>query len=152
MAADDPDVERVDTLMRSVYGCTLNEFITKAYQAGYAQGIKNGKRLAKDKSEWPKSRGRPKFPDHEILVLQFIGFVDARMNGDSISLHAAVSKYLKLFRRAWRELNPPPPMLRLTEEQLVSLYKRATKPNAISDDWRRAYNLMQSDSLDSPSA
>jgi hypothetical protein len=151
MAAEVSDLERLDTLMRSVYGFALNEFMTKSYQAGYAQGTKNGKRLAKGKPEWPKSRGRPKFPNHEILVLQFKDFVDARMNEDGISLHAAVSKYLDMFRRAWRELTPPPSMIRLTEEQLVSLYKRATKLNAISDDWRQAYNLMQSGSLDSPS-
>ena len=151
MIVDVSDRERLDVLMRSIYGCTFNEFMTKSYQAGYEQGIKNGKRLAKGKSEWPKSRGRPKFPDHEILVLQFIDFVDARMNEDGISLHAAVSKYLDMFRRAWRELTPPP-MIQLEDEQLVRLYKRATKPNAISDDWRRTYTLMQSGSLDSPSA
>lgn len=150
MTADVSDIARLDAQMRSIYGCTLNEFMTKCYQAGYEQGLKNGRRLEKGKSEWAKLRGRPPLLKDEILVLQFIDFVDAQMNQEGISFPAAVSRYFNVFGRAWKELNSSSPMLELTPEKLLSLYKRKTKPKAISDNARRAYKLLQSDSTDLP--
>lgn len=141
------DMGQLDALMRSVHGCTCNEFMAKWYQAGYEQGIKNGKRLAKGKSEWPKSRGHPKLFKHEILVLQFIAFVNARMSEDGISLPAAVSKYRDVIGRAWKELKSSIP----SQEQLLSLYKRVEEPEAISDDARRAYDILEFGSPDLPS-
>ena len=150
MIVDVSDRERLDVLMRSVYGCTFDEFMTETYQAGYERGIKTGRRLEKGKSEWPKSRGRPRLLHHEIHILQFIDFVDAEMNEEGVSLPAAVSKYRDKFGRAWKGLESAPPVLQLTQEQLLNLYKRKTKPGAISDDAQRAYNSLKFGSVDSP--
>jgi hypothetical protein len=147
MMVDVSDRERLDVLMRSVFGCTFIEFMTKIYQ----QGIKNGRRLEKGKSEWPKSHGRPPLLKNEILELQFIDSVDAQMNEKGISLFAAVTRYREVFGRAWKLETDAPPLLQLTSKQLQSLYKRKKKPGAISDDAHRAYNILQGfGSVDSP--
>jgi hypothetical protein len=125
-------MKRIDALMRSVYGRTFYQFVTdqiqRAWQGGYKEGIKAGKRLAKGKPEFPvteflKSRGRPKVLGHELLRQQFINFVN-RMREEGVSLPAAVSKYRQVFGRAWKVLEEPP---ELRQEQLLRLYKRATK-------------------------
>ena len=98
------DIERLDALMRSVYGCTLDELLTKsyrtAYERAYEQGIKGGKRLAKGKSEFPsfgpgtlKSRGAPGALGHKLLRQQFIDYVESRIRESGISSPAAVSSY-----------------------------------------------------------
>jgi hypothetical protein len=63
MIVDVSDRELLDVLMRSLYGCTFDEYTTKIYQ----QGVKNGRRLEKGKSEWPKSHGRPR-----LLTMKYI--------------------------------------------------------------------------------
>jgi len=60
---------------------------------------------------------------HELLRQQFINFVN-RMREEGVSLPAAVSKYRQVFGRAWKVLEEPP---ELRQEQLLRLYKRATK-------------------------
>jgi hypothetical protein len=121
------DIERLDALMRSVFGRTFLEFVTGTmkvgYDEGYQKGIKAGRRLAKGKSEFPtlKSRGAPKVLGHEVLRQQFIDFVDDWMREEGVSLPAAVSKYRDVMRRAWKGLEKPP---ELRQEQLLRLYKR----------------------------
>jgi hypothetical protein len=122
------DLERLDALMRSVYGCTLDQFAHRFWQAGYKQGIKGGRRLAKGKSEFPKrlfsnSRGRPPVLA-PLLQEQFLEFVNDFMRQEGISLPAAVSRYRHVFGRAWKVLEKPP---KLRQEQLLRLYKRTTK-------------------------
>jgi hypothetical protein len=129
-------------LVRSVYGCTLDELLTKnygaAYQRGYERGIKAGKRLAKGKSEFPsfgpgtlKSRGAPGALHHKLLRQQFIDYVESRIRESGISPAAAVSSYCDLMSRAWKGLDGAP---ELRQEQLLRLYKRATKPRLALDD------------------
>jgi hypothetical protein len=132
-AAGAPDLrsnlERIDVLMRSVYGRTLHQYqdegMNKAYQYGYKQGIKAGRRLAKGKPEFPetgflKSRGAPKLLGHELLRRQFIDFVNDWMREERVSLPAAVSKYRDVMKRAWRGVERVVP----DQEQLLRLYKR----------------------------
>jgi hypothetical protein len=127
------DKERIDALMCSVYGCTLDEHLTegyrRAYERGYDRGIKAGKRLAKGKSEFLstnplKSRGNPGELGHKLLRQQFIDFIESLMRESGISLPAAVSRYCDLMGRAWKVLERPP---ELRQEQLLRLYVRATK-------------------------
>jgi len=138
------DIERLDALMRSVYGCTLDELLTKsyrtAYERAYEQGIKGGKRLAKGKSEFPsfgpgtlKSRGAPGALGHKLLRQQFIDYVESRIRESGISSPAAVSSYCDLMSRAWKGLDGAP---ELRQEQLLHLYKWATKPRLALDDDR----------------
>jgi hypothetical protein len=126
------DIERLDALMRSVYGRTLhqflNQFLTDAFQLGYKEGIKAGKRLAKGKPEFPttgpgflKSRGAPKLLDGELLRRQFIEFVDDHMHETGVSLPVAVSKYRDVMKRAWKGLDTSEVP---NQEQLLRLYKR----------------------------
>jgi len=122
-------MKRLDALMRSVYGRTFHQFVAdqiqRAWQGGYKEGIKAGKRLAKGKPEFPgflNSRGAPKLLGHEILRQQFIDFVHDWMREKEVSLPAAVSKYRDVMRRAWKGISEVP-----DQEQLVRLYKRATK-------------------------
>jgi len=128
-------MERLDALMRTVSGRTFVEFFRDTlkfgYDEGYQKGIKAGKRLAKGKPEFPTtlpgfpgSRGRPKVLGGELLRQQFINFVNRWMREEGVSLPAAVSKYREVFGRAWKVLEKPP---ELRQEQLVRLYKRATK-------------------------
>jgi hypothetical protein len=130
------DIERLNALMRSVYGCTLDEFLTeacrRAYEWGYEPGMKAGKRLAKGKPEFPSfgpgtltSRGAPGALRHKLLRQQFIDYVESRMREDRISLPAAVSSYCDLMGRAWKDEEGAP---ELRPDQLLRLYKRATKP------------------------
>ena len=72
------DIERLDALMRSIYGRTLDQFRTDAIQRGYElgrkdgykqgiedgykQGIKGGKRVAKGKAEFSKNVFKPRSP------------------------------------------------------------------------------------------
>jgi hypothetical protein len=126
-----PDIERLDALMRSVFGLSLQQFYNQAllagYKDGYKQGIKGGRRLAKGKPEFPitgppflKSRGAPKVLGHETLREQFIEFVDDVMREEGVSLPAAVSKYRDLMRRSELKgiLEVP------DQERLLRLYKR----------------------------
>jgi hypothetical protein len=135
------DIERLDALMRSVYGCTLDELLTKSYRTAYErafeQGIKGGKRLAKGKSQFPrtgpgalKSRGAPGALGHKLLRRQFIDYVESRIRESGISAPAAVSSYCDLMGRAWKGLEGAP---ELRQEQLLRLYKRATKPKLAPD-------------------
>jgi hypothetical protein len=131
------DKERLDALMGSVYGYTLDELLTEAcrtaYEWSYEQGIKAGRRLAKGKSEFPstgpgalKSRGAPGALGHKFLRQQFIDRVESLMREGGISLPAAVSRYCYLMGRAWKGEDGAP---ELRQEQLLRLYKRTTKPN-----------------------
>ena len=122
------DLKRLDALMRSVYGCTLDQFLDqfadRMWQAGYKQGIKGGRRLAKGKPEFPetgflKSRGAPKLLGHELLRRQFIDFVNDWMREKRVSLPAAVLKYRDVMRRAWKDRLEVP-----DKHQLMRLYKR----------------------------
>jgi len=131
------DLERLDALMRSVYGCTLDQFLDqfadRMWQAGYKQGIKGGRRLAKGKPEFPetgflKSRGAPKLLGHELLRRQFIDFVNDFMRQEGISLRAAVSRYHSIMGRAWKHTGGVP-----NQEALLRLYKRATKTKFVPD-------------------
>jgi hypothetical protein len=135
------DIERLDALMRFVYGCTLDELLTEAYrtayQRAYERGIKAGRRLANGKSEFPsfgpgtlKSRGAPGALGHNLLRQQFIDYVASLMREGRISLPAAVSRYCHVMGRAWKELEGAP---ELRQEQLLRLYKRATKPKLALD-------------------
>ena len=113
--------------MRSVFGRTFYQFVAdqiqRAWLGGYKEGIKAGKRLAKGKPEFPTTgRGAPKLLGHEILRQQFIDFVHDWMREKEVSLAAAVSKYRDVMRRAWKGISEVP-----DQEQLVRLYKRATK-------------------------
>jgi hypothetical protein len=130
------DIERLNALMRSVYGCTLDEDLTEAYRTaykrGYEQGIRAGKRLAKGKPEFPsfgpgtlKSRGAPGALRHKRLRQQFIDYVESRIRESGISPAAAVSSYCDLMCRAWKDVEGAPD---LRPDQLLRLYKRATKP------------------------
>jgi hypothetical protein len=167
MTVDVSDLERLDRLAgykqgikngkrlakrKSEWPKSLNPpNMTKCYQTGYELGIKNGRRLEKGKSEFPQLRGHPKALFHDLLVLQFINFVDNLMRKKNISLPGAVSRYRDVFfGRAWKKLKTLPPWLQLNQEQLLNLYKRKAKPEAISDDVHRIYNLLQFGSLDSP--
>src|SRR5262249_22113662 len=125
------DIERLDALTRSVLGRTLVEFVTDTlkvgYDEGYQKGIKAGRRLAKGKPEFPetgflKSRGAPKLLGHELLRRQFIDFVNDWTREEGVSLPAAVSKYRDVMKRAWKGIGEVP-----DQEQLLRLYKRATK-------------------------
>jgi hypothetical protein len=122
------NLERIDVLMRSVYGRTLRQYLdegmNKAYQYGYKEGIKAGRRLAKGKPEFPetgflKSRGAPKLLDHELLRRQFIDSVNDWMLEEGVSLPAAVSKYRDVMKRVWKGKREVP-----DQEQLLRLYKR----------------------------
>jgi hypothetical protein len=61
------DIERLNALMRSVYGRTFDQFLYETlqrgyklgFQDGYKQGIKGGRRLAKGKAEFPKNVFKP---------------------------------------------------------------------------------------------
>ena len=121
------DLKRLDALMRSVYGCTLDQFLDqfadRMWQAGYKQGIKGGRRLAKGKSEFPKrlfsnSRGRPPVLA-PLLQEQFLEFVNDWMREKRVSLPAAVLKYRDVMRRAWKDRLEVP-----DKHQLMRLYKR----------------------------
>ena len=130
------DLKRLDALMRSVYGCTLDQFLDqfadRMWQAGYKQGIKGGRRLAKGKSEFPKrlfsnSRGRPPVLA-PLLQEQFLEFVNDFMRQEGISLRAAVSRYHSIMGRAWKHTGGVP-----NQEALLRLYKRATKTKFVPD-------------------
>jgi hypothetical protein len=144
------DIERLNALMRSVYGCTLDELLTEdyrtAYKRGYERGIKAGKRLAKGKPEFPsfgpgtlKSRGAPGALGHKLLRQQFIDCVESLMREGRISLPAAVWRYCHLMSRAWKEVEGAPELRQEQQErqeqqaQLMRLYKRATKPKLALD-------------------
>jgi len=139
-------MERLDALMRSVYGRTPDEFRTDAYRRGYEQrceqayeqGIKAGKRLAKGKPEYPKAKGHPKILDHGILVLQFTDFVDELMQAKGISVAAAVSQYLAKMSPLWKQIDAPV----WSRKQLMSLYERAKKRKAIAVSDRAAYEML----------
>ena len=127
-------MERLNALMHSIYGCSLDQFAQRVGQEWYKQGIKSGKRLAKGKPEFPKrlflkSHGRPPVLDPILLVPQFVNFVNDRMREEGISLPAAVSRYCDVVVRAWKEIGGPEPR----QEQLLRLYKRATKPKVVPD-------------------
>ena len=135
------DKEHLDALSGSVYGCTLDELLTEAYRfaydRSYEQSIKAGKRLAKGKSEFPsfgpgtlKSRGAPGALGHKLLRQQFIDYVESLMRKDRISAAAAVSRYCYVMGRAWKGEEGAP---ELRQEQLLRLYKRATKPRLAPD-------------------
>jgi hypothetical protein len=135
------EIEHLDALMRSVYGSTLDELLTEAYRTayerGYEQGIKAGKRLAKGKPEFPsfgpgtlKSRGAPGALRHKLLRQELIDYVESLMREGGISLPAAVSRYCYLMGRAWKGLEQAP---ELRQDQLLRLYKRATKPKLAPD-------------------
>jgi hypothetical protein len=132
------DAERLDILMRSIYGRTVDELLAEVYQRGFEAGVKSGKRLAKGKSIFPKSHGRPKLLD-DILVLQFIDFVDRMSEDGGIALGAAVSIYRNKMTPLWKELR-----LRPSQDQLMRLFQKAKRPKfAIDDGVRRAYELLK---------
>ena len=127
------DVECLDALMRSVFERTLDQFVSevcqRAWQDGYKEGVKAGRRLAKGKSEFPitgppflKSRGAPKLLGHETMRQQFIEFVGDWMREEGVSVPAAVSKYRDLMRRSseLKSIGWEVP----DQEQLLRLYKR----------------------------
>jgi hypothetical protein len=105
----------------------------RGWKDGYEQGIKSGKRLAKGKSAIPKrlfskSHGRPPVLDPILLVPQFVDFVNDWMRTEEVSLPAAVSKYRALMGPAWKDISEVP-----DQEQLLRLYKRATKTKVAPD-------------------
>jgi hypothetical protein len=90
----------------------------EGWDAGYATGVKAGKRLAKGKPEFAKARGRQKVL-HDLLALQFVDLVDSLRNNRKVSLGAAVAKYRKVMALAWKAFDEPP-----SQAALTRLYQR----------------------------
>jgi hypothetical protein len=157
-------MEALDALTLSFYGYTCRKLHNLFYSSGYAdgyqkgfddgyeqgfkdgyeQGIKSGRRLAKGKPPFPRPRDARKILGHDLLVLQFVHFVKDLMDEKGITLPAAVSKYRADFGRAWkgRALLSSQEILP-SQEQLLRLYKRAIRPNAIDDGMRRAHDQLK---------
>jgi hypothetical protein len=111
----------------------------EGWDAGYAAGVKAGKRLAKGKPEFAKAHGRQKGLE-DLLALQFVDLVDSLINNRGVSLGAAVAKYHKVMTLAWKDFNEGPP----SEDALIRLYQRIKKgKHKIDPSVRRAYEMMQ---------
>ena len=105
------DLEHLDALMRSIYGCTLDEYSSRlcfrifsdGHQKGYKEGYSAGRRSAKG-LKTAKAHGRPLEINRGLRVLMQ-SEIDGRMRGTPVD--QVIKKFLQEMRVGRRLLERP---------------------------------------------
>ena len=93
------DNERLDALMIPVYGCTLNEWSARLYEAGVRDGKKEGYSAGRRRAKGlkpAKAHGRPFEIDKGLRALMSSEVDCARMSGTLVK--QAIEDFLKKMR------------------------------------------------------
>jgi hypothetical protein len=105
--------QQLDTLMRELHGCTLDELVNRARLAGYGEGLLDGHRIgrtdgwreAKGQKNRPKRRGRPSVFDDRVAPLMLHEVSEAQRKG--IAVEDAVIDVLERQEIGRRVLDNP---------------------------------------------